>query len=929
MSLQTHGGNIDRRGPVWIGVVIAMFAADVLTACSPSPRSPVARSESTLELAEGSAAFDATVGGCDRTPEANLCVIHEPKTMRISGDATAQLRVDGVAAPSSELGTWDVDLGEEGGSTHRLEIFRDRVRGFVLHVRFEPFPTWLAEAESLVDRDPAAAHRLMSGHYSESQSSASAGVRIATLKQMARSLRSIGDHEQASRLRAAAVDVARNSGDPRSEIDMRTISIFRALKRHELSRSRTILESLPQPLPWDGDAHYLIAYYHAMYEIDAGLLDAGLQNAKHAIEWSTKIGNRRWRRMARRLAAHALERQGLHAEAMTVYSETLRDVETLGECEAAQALNGFGWIQLLAEEATGSPLPRKNGEESLPEMLLRALALHQGDCASDPERAGIIHLNLALALEHRGLYAQAGKHVRLAHSLPGADRMIVQIWASDVEARLARASRKPREAIAHYERLLQLGATSEQPLVTFRAVAGLARSWSDLGHHQRASEFFRQAEDHTWVESFAVPMHEGRARFFAERRRLVDEYARLLLKRGETARALDVLRRHRASYLWTLRRQADVEQLSSEARARWEDAIGLYRRARSKLAALNRERWQLGSDARSRQDKRIQKQRSRVRRALDRSLQTLQPPEPPRLPQPIPGDTLLAFFRGERGWMGFSSVAGRVTWVPRVGGIESPAAEHEGAASPVLAEFDDAIASGERVRVLLAGDSESVDVHGLVWRGQPLIAQKEVVYGIDLANDRHRAHPATRPSRWVGLVDPGADLPWARREARVLEDTFPPEQLRFVSASSQALGRAIERADGFHYAGHGLFSEQGWGGALALADDTRFGANDVLSLAKAPRWIVLSGCDTGRGRAVRSVASLGLAQAFVIAGADAVAATSRPVRDETSVAFAQSFYRSWFSSERLDAPQRYRSAINQIRRERPELDWASFRLFVP
>ena len=155
-----------------------------------------------------------------------------------------------------------------------------------------------------------------------------------------------------------------------------------------------------------------------------------------------------------------------------------------------------------------------------------------------------------------------------------------------------------------------------------------------------------------------------------------------------------------------------------------------------------------------------------------------------------------------------------------------------------------------------------------------------------------------------------------------------------VCASSNGLGLAVSErlasVDLLHYAGHGTFSGLGgWDSSLLLAEKTRLTLGDVLSLRpRAPAWVVLSACDTGRSSTEVPVESLGLAHAFVLAGSRAVIASIRQAKDREVSTFFPAFYREW-DREPEDLAAALQRAQLSWRKRNPGADWQGFRLFEP
>ena len=150
------------------------------------------------------------------------------------------------------------------------------------------------------------------------------------------------------------------------------------------------------------------------------------------------------------------------------------------------------------------------------------------------------------------------------------------------------------------------------------------------------------------------------------------------------------------------------------------------------------------------------------------------------------------------------------------------------------------------------------------------------------------------------------------------------EVLQGDAATSQRVRDRLHEVDLFHFAGHAIFSGRGgWNSALPLAEQAQLTVNDILALERAPQWVVLSGCESGR-TAEAAAESIGLAHAFLSSGTGAVVAAVRPVRDDTAAALVESFYENWTSTVSPGAALRF--AQLELRGSRPEADWASFRI---
>jgi CHAT domain-containing protein len=161
------------------------------------------------------------------------------------------------------------------------------------------------------------------------------------------------------------------------------------------------------------------------------------------------------------------------------------------------------------------------------------------------------------------------------------------------------------------------------------------------------------------------------------------------------------------------------------------------------------------------------------------------------------------------------------------------------------------------------------------------------------------------------------------------------EMLVGCAAMPTALRRvANEHIDLLHIATHArVDSQRPRLSALALTPERRgdgtasaFGLLDILGLKLSSGLVVLSACETSRGRLLPGEGVLGPAQAFLQAGAGAVVASYWKVDDETTSRFMQEFYQ-YLLGERLPAAAALRKAQIRAAETSPSHDWAAFSLY--
>jgi CHAT domain-containing protein len=115
-------------------------------------------------------------------------------------------------------------------------------------------------------------------------------------------------------------------------------------------------------------------------------------------------------------------------------------------------------------------------------------------------------------------------------------------------------------------------------------------------------------------------------------------------------------------------------------------------------------------------------------------------------------------------------------------------------------------------------------------------------------------------------------------------------------SSRQGLARALsENPSIIHLAAHVVPDKNGSQGLIILSGAApgqvdALTVRDIATLRVPGSLVVMSGCESGRGRALRGAGRLGLGRAWLLAGARGVIASHWPVADDSGILF-QSFYR--------------------------------------
>jgi CHAT domain-containing protein/Tfp pilus assembly protein PilF len=180
-------------------------------------------------------------------------------------------------------------------------------------------------------------------------------------------------------------------------------------------------------------------------------------------------------------------------------------------------------------------------------------------------------------------------------------------------------------------------------------------------------------------------------------------------------------------------------------------------------------------------------------------------------------------------------------------------------------------------------------------------------------------------------------LPETRRELDVLERLRSDETIGLVGdeATESAFRERlrIDRPSIVHLATHGLVDrEEPALTSVALARDPDGGEDgylytlEIMALPLDTELVVLSACDTGRGKLERGEGTIGLTRAFLAAGARRVVSSLWPVADASTGRLMARFYEEMLRRDRpvAEALNRARAALWSERETAHPYYWAAF-----
>ncbi|MBD2607061.1 tetratricopeptide repeat protein [Scytonema hofmannii FACHB-248] len=172
-------------------------------------------------------------------------------------------------------------------------------------------------------------------------------------------------------------------------------------------------------------------------------------------------------------------------------------------------------------------------------------------------------------------------------------------------------------------------------------------------------------------------------------------------------------------------------------------------------------------------------------------------------------------------------------------------------------------------------------------------------------------------------------LPGAEKEANAIASLLKTQPLIGNQATKIAVLQRLPQARFIHLATHGIFDDiQGLNSSIALApsdkSDGLLTASEILDLKLNAELVVLSACDTGRGR-LTGDGVIGLSRSLISAGVPSVLVSLWSVPDAPTAQLMTEFYQNLQKSK--DKAQALRQAMLTTMKKSPNpVDWAAFTL---
>ena len=681
-----------------------------------------------------------------------------------------------------------------------------------------------------------------------------------------------GDTHDAATLLSRAVALHAGQRRPVEEADDR-FALAYTLATHERRYDDARLALDAEVLGIAGDLTAKRAYYRAVVEHQAGDARRALTLLAEAKERLERQGLAAELVDSADLEALVLFRMGRVAEAKErLLDSDRRFASTTRPCARATRMANLATATLRAHRWAGEP----SGSLAPGEALGYAeTALSVGD-RSCP--GGLRHANAQLAIAEASLLMGGLERTRVALDdaravLPRPARWFLAHW-HEVRARLALAHQDFADAAREADVALVSAASPHEVW----AIEDLrARALSRLGRREETIVALRSAEAALDDVVATAPLGEGRGTAAALRSSSARTLVEALLDAGDSAGAYEAARRARVRGISSLALVSRLPSLPEETRARLEVGLAAMRRELDADDAESGTSWALPTTELDARAKALESRRAGRRRSLDTLLASAGY-ERARTVDAAPGTVTLFPFRRD---------GSLVVFVATARGVNVHEAKGTLSLAQLLGPLVRDIEHASRVRILATGDTLSLALHTLPLGGLPLAARVPTTYALDLSR------PDVAEGNGVLLVaDPSGNLPYAREEIERAVRFFgdmrrgPVKVLRQGEAVRTSLERAMDGRAILYFAGHALAGgRDGTGSSLALAEGTRLGVPDILRSSRPPTHVILSACEAAREEP-SAVASLGVAQAFILAGTRSALAPDVAVADRAAMDLA-------------------------------------------
>lgn len=696
-----------------------------------------------------------------------------------------------------------------------------------------------------------------------------------------------GQLDEAGRQRGRAVALARQLGNVSAESDEIVAQLYGLIDDHQLAAAAQLVTALDR----HGTTYPEGAMYrdltHGRLASELGDLGAALGWMRRAQSIAARLDHARAMGFIRAPLGEVLASLGRSQEVRALVEEEVeRGRRDADPCARVDALTSSGWLLRDADRGRAQ------------QLVDEAVELADARCA---ERLPITLVNRGWLLAERGQTAEARRVLARLEALPPDGEGRVLTWQLRLEAEVL-LGEDPRAAERHAGQLLARADALCSAELRYEALLLRGRGQHARGERALAMASFDEAERALAQWSRTVPLGEGRETFFRRHDQLALAAIPLLLEQIERGDAAAALR---------------LAQAVRRSLARFTSSL-----AGGSLARASAERGDHERDERS----------ARMRGPDKAHCTSAAPPaDDPSAPlalgpQAPPSQLSLFLHPMPRGWIAVawqgsrvaSAVIDEVAQPGELGGrlvtalvtaLDALRSEPPGA--PDRASSPAPGPSPSRVHLYVHRTVAALPLDRLLAAALASRGAFAVAFAVDVA-PRAAATTCAAAPRALIVSNPQGNL-WAASEAmpvvraQLERRGFSVEVIEGAAVTRAALQARF--ADPclrlLHYDGHGAApgSLDRLDDALLLADGERLTAAGVLGLARVPPLVVLNGCTTAAPE------GLGLAQAFLVAGAAQVVASLEELSAAEAARFTRELYRGEGAAAALDLVSLFGAAI--------------------
>jgi len=181
------------------------------------------------------------------------------------------------------------------------------------------------------------------------------------------------------------------------------------------------------------------------------------------------------------------------------------------------------------------------------------------------------------------------------------------------------------------------------------------------------------------------------------------------------------------------------------------------------------------------------------------------------------------------------------------------------------------------------------------------------------------------------LKKPLDDLTFAQKEVEIIATILNTRPLTGRQATKAEVMKRISTVGLIHIAAHGnastgeiaLSPNPGWTSQFPKEEDYILKMSDLRVANLRASLVVLSCCNSGRGRILKGEGVVGMARAFLAAGARSVLVSLWAIEDEATMVFMKSFY------QHLKEGKTASSAVHESMKSLRKSKFSALRYWAP